>query len=98
MKPTDPLLQRLLDAAAQAAPETVGAPPLGLETRVLAHWRAAETDDESIFLCAFFRRAMLGATLVFLFSAAWSFTRPGADMTADEAILAHYDIQMSLNP
>ena len=98
MKPTDQLLQRLLNATAKAAPETASAPPLGLETRVLAHWPRAETDDESDFLFAFFRRAMLCATLVFLFSAAWSFTPSGADMTADEAILCNYEAQMSLNP
>ena len=58
MKPTDQLLQRLLNAAAKAAPETASAPPLGLETRVLAHWPRAETDDESDFLFAFFRGAL----------------------------------------
>ena len=94
MKPADPMLQRLLNAAAKAALETPSAPPLGLETRVLAHWRTAEAD----FLFAFFRRAMVCATVVFLFSATWSLTWPGSDMTADEAILANYDVQMSLTP
>jgi hypothetical protein len=92
------MLQRLLNAAAKAAPETPSAPPLGLETRVLAHWRTAEADGEADFLFAFFRRAMVCATVVFLFSAAWSLTWPGSDMTADEAILANYDVQMSLTP
>ena len=41
MKANDDSLRRLLDAAAKAPPEVIGAPPLGLETRVLANWRAA---------------------------------------------------------
>jgi hypothetical protein len=98
MKATDPMFQRLLAAAAKAAPEAAPSPPFGLETRVLAHWRAAAPDDESAFLFAFFRRAMLCATFVFLCSAAWSLTRPAGDLSADEAMLANYDVQMSLNP
>ena len=98
MKLPDPMLQRLLDAAAKAAPKASSTPPLGLETRVLAHWRAAATEDEAAFLFIFFRRAMLCATVVLLCSAAWSLTRSGSDMTADEAMLANYEVQMSLNP
>ncbi|MGD0261241.1 MAG: hypothetical protein ABSD29_15625 [Verrucomicrobiota bacterium] len=98
MKPNDQSLQRLLGAAAKAAPERADAPPLGLETRVLAHWRAAGADDESVSLFAFFRRATLGAGLVLVLSAAWSLTRSGGNATGDEAALLDYDIQMSLNP
>jgi hypothetical protein len=65
---------------------------------VLAHWRAQTANDESAFLFAFFHRAMLYAAVVLLFSAAWSFTRAANEMTADEAILTHYDVQLSLNP
>ena len=98
MKPNDETLQRLLKAAAKAAPGAVDAPPLGLETRVLAYWRAAGTDDESVSLFAFLRRAMLGAGLVLVLSAAWSLTQSGGNTTGDEAALLDYDIQMSLNP
>jgi hypothetical protein len=98
MKPTDQTLQRLLKAAAKAGPESVAAPPLGLETRVLAHWRAAGTDEESVSLFAFLRRAMLGASLVLVLIVAWSVTRSGGNATGDEAALLDYDIQMSLNP
>ena len=98
MKPTEQTLQRLLNAAAKAAPEAVEAPPLGLETRVLAQWRAAGTEEDSLSLFAFFRRAMLGACLVLVVSAAWSLTQSGGSAAGDEAAQLDYDIQMSLNP
>ena len=41
---------------------------------------------------------MLGASLVLVFSAAWSLTQPGIGPAGDEAALLDYDIQMSLNP
>jgi hypothetical protein len=98
MKPTDQTLQRLLNAAAKAAPETATAPPLGLETRVLANWQAAGADDESVSLFAFFHRAVLAASLVLVLSAAWSFTRTGDGAIGEEAAVLDYNIQMSLNP
>ncbi len=98
MKPFDPTLQRLLDAAARATPEPAGAPPLGLETRVLAQWRAAEPEDESTSLFVLCRRAMLGAGLVLALCAAWSLAWPGASPPGDEAALLDYEIQTSLNP
>ena len=98
MKPTDESLLRLLSAAAKVTAEAPVAPPLGLETRVLAHWRAGRVDDESASLFAFFRHAMVGASLVLVLSAAWSLSRPAGGTPGDEAALLDYDIQMSLNP
>jgi hypothetical protein len=98
MKPTDQTFQRLLNAAARAAPEAAGAPPLGLETRVLANWRTAATEDESVSLFAFFRRAVLGASLVLVLCAAWSLTQSGGYVAGEEAALLDYNIQTSLNP
>ena len=98
MKSTDEIFRRLLDAAAKAAPEAPVAPPLGLETRILAQWRAASADDDSVSLFAFLRRATLGAGLVLALCAAWSFTRTGGSVPGDETALLDYDIQMSLNP
>ena len=98
MKRSDESVRRLLDAAAKAPPEAIGAAPLGLETRVLAHWRAAQADDTPAFLFLFLRRAMIGASFVLLLSAAWSFTRPSLSPASDEAALLDYQIQMSLNP
>jgi hypothetical protein len=98
MKPTDQTLQRLLQAAAKAAPELVEVPPLGLETRVLANWRAGSGDDESVSVFAFFRRAVVGAGLVLVLSAAWSLTQGGGGAIGDEAAVLDYDIQTSLTP
>jgi hypothetical protein len=98
MKPSDQSLRRLLDAAAKATPEALGDPPLGFETRVLAHWRAAQADEEPAFLFLFLRRAAVGASLVLLLSAAWSLTSPAVSPTNREAALLDYQIQMSLSP
>ena len=98
IKPTEQTLHRLLKAAAKAAPESADVPPPGFETRVLARWRAAGTEDESVFLFAFLRRATLGAGLVLVLSAAWSLAQSGGNATGDEAALLNYDIQTSLHP
>ena len=98
MTPIEQTLQRLLNAAAKATPESAVARPLGLETRVLADWRAECGDGESVSLFAFLRRAMLGASLVLVLSAAWILSRSAGNATGDEAALLDYDIQMSLTP
>ena len=97
MKPSDQALQHLLAAAAKAPPEPA-APPFGLETRVLAQWRAATPADDLASLFTVFRRAMLGASLVLALTAAWSLSRPAAGPVGDEAALLDYDIQTSLSP
>jgi hypothetical protein len=98
MNPTDAKLQKLLDAATKATSEPAVAPPLGLETRVLAQWRAGTVDDDSASLFAFFRHAMVGASLVLALSAVWSLTNSGASAAGDEAALFDYDLQASLTP
>lgn len=97
MKPTDQTLQRLINAAAKTVPK-VATPPLGLETRVLAQWRAGSADDESVSLFAFLRRATLGAGLMLVLCAIWSLTRTGDNAIGDEAALLDYHIQTSLAP
>ncbi len=92
------MLNKLLAAAANAPQEPAGAAPLGLETRVLANWRAGRVDDDSASLFAFFRHAALGASLVLVLSAAWTFTHRLAGPTDDEATLLDYAIQASVNP
>ena len=98
MKPTDQAVQRLLNAAAKASSEGLTAPPLGLETRVLAQWRAGAADDDSASLFVFFRHAMVGASLVLVLSAAWSLSQPTSGAAGDEAALLNYEIQKGLNP
>jgi hypothetical protein len=98
MKASDQSLGRLLAAAAKAPTQATDTPPLGLETRVLASWRASQEEAEPAFLFLFLRRAMAGATLVLVLSAAWSFTRPGISPAGQEAASLDYQIQMSLNP
>ena len=98
MTPIDQTLQRLLNAAPKATPEFAVAPPLGLETRVLAHWHAGGADGESVSPFTFLRRAMLGASLVLVLSAAWSLSRSGGSANSDEAAVLDYEIQTSLAP
>jgi hypothetical protein len=43
MNPIDDQLNRLFRSAGQARPDPVSAPPYGLETRVMAAWRAAQS-------------------------------------------------------
>ncbi len=97
MKVTNPMLDKLFAAAAKAPRESADALPLDLETRVLAHWRAQATEDETSFLFAFFRHAVLGASLVLVLSAAWTFANRPGGMPGDEATLLNYAIQVSLN-
>jgi hypothetical protein len=98
MKPTDETVQRLLNAAAKAPAEAHIAPPRGLETRVLAHWRAGTADDDSASLFAFLRHAVVGASLVLALSAVWSLSQPTGSTAGDEAVLLNYEFQKGLNP
>ena len=98
MNASDKQLQRMLNAAAKAPVEPLGVPPLGLETRVLAQWRTGAAEDDSASLFAFFRHAMVGASLVLALSAAWSLSRPSGGQAGDEAALLNYEIQQTLNP
>ena len=98
MRANDQSFGRLLNAAAKAPSEAPGAPPVGLETRVLANWRALQAEEEPAFLFLFLRRAMVGATAVLVLSAAWSLTRPSLSAAGQEAASLDYQIQMSLNP
>ena len=98
MEPTDQSLSRLLNAAAKAAPASIAAPPPGLETRILAQWRAGTADDDSVSLFAFFRHAVLGASLVLVLSAAWSLSQSGGNAIGEEAAVLDYNIQTSLAP
>ncbi|HVM46806.1 MAG TPA: hypothetical protein VMU04_02215 [Candidatus Acidoferrum sp.] len=100
MKTPEDSLQNLLALAARAPrpPEAAGEPPFGLETRVLAGWRAAHEPDEPAFLFLFLRRAMIAASFILLLSLGWSVTQSGVSATGEDAAQLDYQIQMSLNP
>jgi hypothetical protein len=48
MNPIDDQLNRLFRAAGQARPDPVFAPAFGLETRVMAAWRAAQSVESAV--------------------------------------------------
>jgi hypothetical protein len=98
MKPMEEAIQILLNAASKIPTETPAVPPFGLETRVLAQWRAGTADDDASSLFAFFRHAMVGASLVLVLSAVWSLSQPTGGAASDEAALLNYEIQERLNP
>jgi hypothetical protein len=98
MKPINEKLEQLLRAAAKAPPRGAADIPLGLETRVLANWRAGVMEDDSAFLFTLLRRALLGAAAVLALCAAWSFTQPASEAITDGHALATYEQQAGFNP
>jgi hypothetical protein len=88
MKHDEQALQRLLEAARRSQPEPPDALPFGLEARILAGWRAAGPEDESLLLAMLFRRAVIFAALIMVAAIGWSrleeATRvPGATVIAN---------------
>jgi hypothetical protein len=72
MKHDEQALERLFRAARQAQPETQGSMPFPLEARILAGWRSAVPEDESLLLATLFRRAVIFATVIMILSIGWS--------------------------
>ena len=64
MNPIDDQLNRLFRAAGQGHPEPVAAPPYGLETRVLAAWRAAQAAEAGFWDMALLVRGLILASLI----------------------------------
>ncbi len=98
MKPSDDKLERLLQAAAKAPPRGAEEIPYGLETRVLAQWRAGVVEDDSAFLFTFLRRALLGAAAVLALSVVWTLAQPASDAWGDGSAMATYERQAGFNP
>jgi hypothetical protein len=94
---SDPALDRLLRAAAQAPKNVATSPSFALETRVLAHWKAGETGDDAAFLAGQFRRAIVCASLVMVLSIAWSWLAHLNDSPSKTA-LAKYALALQLRP
>lgn len=64
MNPIDDQLNRLFRAAAQAQRGPISAPPYGLETRVLAAWRAAQPVETGFWDMALLVRGLILASLI----------------------------------
>jgi hypothetical protein len=64
MNPIDDQLDRLFRAAAQGRPEPVSAPPYGLETRVLAAWRAAQSGETGFWDMTLLVRGLIVASVI----------------------------------
>ena len=97
MSPLDRSLQRLLKAAAQAPLDAPDSLPFGLEARTLAQWRSAPASDDFAPLAAFFRRAVIFASLITVLSMVWS-SRDNGNPAAGAVALANYEIAMQLPP
>ena len=65
---------------------------------MLAQWRAGAAEDDSASLFAFFRHAVVGASLVLVLCAVWSLSQTGGSVTGDEAARLDYDIQNEPEP
>jgi hypothetical protein len=64
MNPIDDQLDRLFRAAAQGRPDPVSAPSYGLETRVMAAWRAAQSTKTGFWDMALLVRGLIVAGLI----------------------------------
>ena len=98
MNRDDLKLQRLFKAAKSAQAAPAEEMPLYLAGRVIAHWRAGTVKDDSWqMLVLVFRRALVCAGIVMLFTLAWSYD--GLDTTPenDEAY-ANYQLRADAMP
>ena len=64
MNPIDDQLNRLFRAAGQAQPSPVSAPAYGLETRVMAAWRAAQSAEAGFWDMTLLVRGLIVASLI----------------------------------
>jgi hypothetical protein len=64
MNPLDDQLNRLFRSARQAQPDPVTAPAFGIETRVMAAWRAAQSVEVGFWDTALLMRGLILASLI----------------------------------
>jgi len=64
MNPIDDQLNRLFKAAAQGGTAAVDAPPYGLEARVMAAWRAAQSVEAGFWDMTLLVRGLIFASLI----------------------------------
>jgi hypothetical protein len=72
-------------------------PPLGFEARVLANWRNAAPEDDSLWMLMLLKRAFIAACVVALLSVVFSY-RFSDEPVQNELTLADSVIKMSLFP
>jgi len=98
MNRDDLKLEGLFAAARSAEPAPVEEMPPYLASRVIAHWRAGALKDDSWqMLVLVFRRALLCAGVVMLFTLAWSYDSLDATPDSDEAY-ANYQLRADVMP
>src|SRR5687767_5577460 len=86
-------LQRLFTAAREASPALPEEMPAHLATRILAHWRSgAAKEDSWQMIVLLFRRALVCASVVMLFTLAWSYDGLSDTPESDEAY-ANYELR-----
>jgi len=68
MNPLDDQLNRLFRAAARNRPDPVSAAPYGLETRVMAAWRAAQSAKTGFWDMTLLLRGLILASLIMAIS------------------------------
>ena len=98
MNRDDMKLERLFAAARDAQPAFAEEMPPHLAGRVIAHWRSGVTRDDSWqTLVTVFRRALVCAGVVMLFTLAWSYD--GLDTTPDnDEAYANYQLRADVMP
>ena len=98
MNRDDLKLEQLFAAARPAddpLPETM---PAHLATRILAHWRSgAMKEDSWQMVVLLFRRALACASILMLFTLAWSYDGLSDDVDSDEAY-ANYELRTDVMP
>jgi len=82
MNPIDEQLNRLFRAAAKGETEPVAAPAFGLETRVMAAWRAAGAGKANFWDMGMLARA-LGLASLILVASCWPTLSSGSNPFAD---------------
>ena len=97
MKRDEMRLERLFAAARKAEPRPAEMPPY-LAGRVIAQWRSgAAKDDPWQTLVLVFRRALVCAAVITLFTVAWSYD--GLDMTPENPeAYANYQLRADAMP
>lgn len=94
----DRQLERLFAAAREAISPIHEEMPSHLANRVLAHWRSGGlVEDSWQMVVLLFRRALVCASIVMIFTLAWSFDDGLADDPNGEAY-ANYELRADLMP